>query len=48
MQSPEEQTDKCARHGCNCSGQGAGGYCSEHCKNANATETPCKCGHPDC
>jgi hypothetical protein len=44
-----ETTEKCAHPPCKCAAQTVGGYCSEHCKNAQGgAETVCRCGHPDC
>jgi len=42
-----EQTEKCARPGCNCKAT-AGEYCGEQCRNASEGQAQCSCGHADC
>ena len=49
MDGHAEVTEKCAHPPCKCVAQTMGGYCSGHCKNAQAkAETKCHCEHPEC
>jgi hypothetical protein len=45
--------EKCEHEPCRCQVDEAGGYCSDHCRdmqasNPQANPEPCRCGHDEC